>query len=56
MRHDYSKRSFSAVKHSFTTEICAYRKATVKESLTVRIPAGFISTTEKFSAVQGVFA
>lgn len=56
MRHDYSKRSFSAAKHSLTTEIHAYRKATVKESLTVRIPAGFISTTEKFSAVQEVFA
>jgi hypothetical protein len=56
MRHHDSKRRFSAVKHSFTTEIRAYRKATVKESLIVRIPAGFISTTEKFSAVQEVFA
>lgn len=56
MRQHYRKRRFSVVKHSLTTEIHAYRKATVKESLTVRIPAGFISTTEKFSAVQEVFA
>lgn len=56
MRHSDKTDRISVVKHWLTTEIHAYCKATVKEFLTVRISAGSMSATEKFSVVQGVFA
>lgn len=56
MRHSDKTDRISVVKHWLTTEIRPYCKATVKEYLTVRISVGVISTAEKFSVVQEVFA